>query len=66
MNNPFHNPDHPIWDILHLTVVLGTLTLVLYMNAEHFDDTEIRTILTMFFALLGYKGISEFVKSKSK
>lgn len=59
------NADHPIWPIIRMTLILGTLILVLYMNASHFDDTEIKTILTMFLALLGAEGIVKTFAPKS-
>jgi hypothetical protein len=53
------NANHPIWAIIRMALILGTLIFVLWMNASHFDDTEIKTILTMFLALLGAEGISK-------
>lgn len=66
MNSPLHNPDHPVWKLLNIVVILSTLTLVLWMNAEHFDKTEIQTILMMFFALIGGTGASELLKSSQR
>lgn len=59
MSNPLLHPEHPIWSVVRLVVILLCLTGVLWMNAEHFDETEIRTILTMFFALAGVEGLSK-------
>lgn len=56
---------HPIWPIIRTVVILGALIVVLKMNAQHFDETEIKTILTMFFALLGAEGITQAI-SKSR
>lgn len=64
MNN-FHNVDHPIWKLAHLIIVLLTLTFVLWMNADHFDDTEIKTVMTMFIALAGYQGVTEIFRKKA-
>lgn len=58
------NADHPIWPIVRMALILGTLVFVLWMNASHFDDTEIKTILTMFFALLGAEGVSRAFAGK--
>ena len=53
--------DHPVWPIIRTAVVLLALTIILWMNASHFDDTEIRTLVGMFFALLGAEGITNAV-----
>lgn len=55
--------SHPVWALLRTTAILGVLTFVLWLNAEHFDNTEIRTILTMFFGLLGVEGVSNAVSN---
>lgn len=62
----WNDPKHPVWPIVRTGVVLLALVVVLWMNAEHFDQTEIKTILTMFFALLGAEGLSSaFAKKNS-
>lgn len=60
-----HDQNHPIWPILRMALILGTLVFVLWMNASHFDETEIKTILTMFFTLLGAEGIARTLAGKS-
>lgn len=60
------NPDHPIWAVIRMSLILGTLIFVLWMNASHFDDTEIKTILTMFLALLGAEGLSKTFAGNKK
>lgn len=57
--------DHPIWPLIRMSLILGTLIFVLWMNASHFDDTEIKTILTMFLALLGAEGLAKTFAGKS-
>lgn len=60
----WHEANHPVWSIIRLVVILASMTWILWMNADHFDDTEIKTILTMFFALVGVEGITKvFTKS---
>jgi hypothetical protein len=49
---------HPIWAIIRTAVVLTALAVTLYVTAEHFDETETRTITTMFIALLGAEGLT--------
>lgn len=34
------NEHHPIWKTLHLAVVVGAL----WLNASHFDETELTSI----------------------
>ena len=48
-----HDAKHPIWAIIRTTVMLIALVIVLWLNASHFDDTEIRTIVAMFLAAIG-------------
>lgn len=45
-----HDPKHPIWPILRLAVMMSALTAVLYFTAQHFDETELRTLIGMFLA----------------
>lgn len=60
----FHDAAHPIWRLAKLALVLLTLVVVLWLNAEHFDKTELQTIITMFFALLGVEGVSSALSKK--
>ena len=48
-----HDAKYPIWAIIRTTVMLIALVIVLWLNASHFDDTEIRTIVAMFLAAIG-------------
>lgn len=57
--------NHPIWAIVRMALILATLVVVLWLNASHFDDTEIRTIVTMFLALLGAEGLTKTFAGKS-
>lgn len=68
------DPDHPVWKLLassvipliRTVVVLIVLALVLWMNASHFDETEIKTVITMFIAILGAEGVTNaFSKAKA-
>ena len=42
------------------------LTVTLWLNASHFDETELRTIITMFLVAAGAEGISSFVSQFRK
>ena len=50
------NANHPIWMLVRLTIVMTTLVVVLMLTASKFDESELRTILTMFIALAGLEG----------
>ena len=56
----FHDPRHPIWSLMRTLIGLVALVIILWVNAEHFDETELKTILWAFFAFLGAEGISGF------
>lgn len=56
------DPGHPLWSIIRLTVLMIALVSVLYLNASQFDDTELRTIITMFMVAGGAEGITQIVK----
>lgn len=53
------NPNHPLWSFLRLTVLMITLAFVLWMNASHFDQTEIRTLIYTFLAAATYEGVTQ-------
>ena len=68
------DPEHPIWKLLassiiplvRTAVILVVLLLVLWLNAEHFDETEIRTVITMFIAILGAEGVTNAFSKAAK
>ena len=45
--------NHPIWALLRIIVVSIALTITLWANASHFDQTELWTIGVIFFVLSG-------------
>lgn len=57
------NPAHPIWSILRLTILMGVLSLILYVNASDFDATEIKTLTQYFLAAASLEGGVAVVKS---
>jgi predicted RND superfamily exporter protein len=59
-------PSHPIWSLSRLTVVMIALVSTLWLNASHFDETEIRTIITMFLVAAGAEGGVQFLSQFSK
>ena len=52
----FKNPQHPIWSILKLTVLMAAMCLVLYLEATVFDATELRSIVYIFLVAAGAEG----------
>lgn len=58
------SPDHPIWALLRLVVLMITLTVVLWLNASNFDATEHRTIIWVFLAAASTEGISQLVRRR--
>lgn len=42
--------NHPIWNIIRLTVMMIALSVILYINASAFDQTEVKTIIFAFIA----------------
>jgi hypothetical protein len=47
--------NHPVWGILRTAVMFGGLTLLLWVNADHFDITEIKTILELLGLKIAYE-----------
>ena len=70
MTNPIHNSTHPVWSLLRLVVMVTGLTLVLWLSASEFDNTELQTIIGMFLiggAAEGLPAVARmFTKSNSK
>ena len=44
--------------MVELIVMSGMLTIILYANASHFDETEVRTIMLMIASIIGFKAIA--------
>ena len=53
-----HDPNHPIWALARLIVMMVALTVVLKFQAQNFDKTEIQTIITMFVVAGGVEGVT--------
>lgn len=64
MTNPIHDPTHPIWPLLRLIVMMVSLTIVLYLSASNFDNSELKTILTMFLIGGGIEGVGTLFRGK--
>ena len=50
------NASHPIWSLIRLLILMATLSFVLWLNASHFDETELKSIIWVFMAAVGVEG----------
>ena len=57
------NASHPIWSLMRLLIYMIALVATLAFNANNFDSTEIKTIITMFVVASGTEGVTQFVRS---
>lgn len=57
-------PQHPVWSLLRLAVVMVALCVTLWVNASQFDATEIKSIVTMFLVAAGAEGVSQLLGGK--
>lgn len=54
--NNLGDAKHPIWALARLLILMVTLSFVLWLNASHFDETELRSIIWVFLAAAGVEG----------
>ena len=54
------SPHPPLWNIIRLVVVFVGLTLMLFLNADKFDQGELATIIEMLGLVAGF----EYVRHK--
>lgn len=54
--------SHPIWSLLRLLIFMVALVATLWLNAAEFDDTELKTIITMFVVASGAEGVTQFAR----
>jgi hypothetical protein len=52
---------HPIWSLIRLAIVMVSLTIILYLCASQFDQTEIQTLVWAFIAIAGGEGLSQLL-----
>jgi hypothetical protein len=55
------DPIHPGWGMIRLGIYMGTLCLILWMNASDFDKTEGKTIMWMFVVGAGSEGLGQLL-----
>lgn len=56
------NPDHPLWKLLRLLILMAAMTAILWVNASDFDVTEVKSVVMMLFALAGADGLERVVR----
>jgi hypothetical protein len=54
-------PVHPIWGMIRLGIYMGTLCFILWLNANHFDETEGKTIMWLFVVGAGSEGLGHLL-----
>lgn len=52
---PIPPQDHPIWRVINVVVIFLGVTLVLYVNANNFDATELRAIVQLILGVIAYE-----------
>lgn len=60
-----HDSKHPIWPIIRIAVVMGALVVILMLTAQHFDETEIETLVYAFATIAGIEGVVNVVNRMS-
>lgn len=56
---------HPVWSICRLSIYMAALSFVLWLNAANFDETELKTIITMFLVGGGAEGLTKLIRSQN-
>lgn len=56
----WRDKKHPAWSLAKIMVLIGGLTLMMHVNAQHFDSGEVKTVigatlLSVFLEALGIK-----------
>ena len=55
--------NHPIWKLARLFIVMAFLTLILWLNASHFDETELKVLAYMVVGIMGIEFAPNFSKA---
>lgn len=66
MTTSIHSANHPVWALARLVLVLTALTLILWMNASEFDNTELQTIIGMFLVVGATEGVPAMLRQFTK
>ena len=60
---PLSDGKHPVWNIFRLTMVFVGFTVFSYLNADKFDETELRTLLEVGSLIAGFEMVKKKVTS---
>jgi hypothetical protein len=60
------NSKHPVWPFLERILGLAALVAILYINANKFDESEIKVILQQLVAMVGLGAIGAKLAGKSE
>lgn len=61
-----NDASHPIWSLLRLAIYMIALVATLLFNANTFDATEVKTIITMFVVASGTEGVTQLIRGIHK
>ena len=62
----YTNAAHPLWATVRFVVLVIAVTLLLYNNADNFDETEIKTIIEIAVISGGWEGIQTYLGRNRK
>lgn len=54
-----HDPGHPIWSTIRVVVISLCITVVLALNADDFDVTELKSLAWIIPSLIGVEGFTK-------
>lgn len=57
----FDSPNHPIWSLIRLFILMVTLFGVLWVYSSKFDETEIRSITWIFLGASVVEGGTQYL-----
>lgn len=61
---PFSSANHPIWGWSKAVIGIIAVAVVLAMNANDFDQTEIKAIIEFALIAFGVQGLHGLAKAK--
>ena len=59
-----HDPGHPIWGTIRVVVISLCITVVLALNADDFDVTELKSLAWIIPSLIGVEGVTKALTNK--
>jgi len=61
-----NNPTHPIYGLLRFTVLMTALCFSLWLFANDFDETEMKSLGTFVALIIGALGVERLGNLKEK